>query len=345
MEQKHKISVVMAAYNGGKYIREQLDSILSQTRLPDEIIVSDAGSTDNTLQILSEYARIYPSIKLYNYFGGGATNNFKFAFQQATGDWIVPCDQDDIWVPTKLACLEQNMTDDVDIVYAQDYIFANEDVDNKQEDVWYIPTMERAIWRNGMKGHTCVFRRSLLSLYEHSGEVNFDYVLSLYACLSLRCRGIGDFLVYWRRHKDAVTGASSVSLWGDKPIEPIETQRSKSSMAMCKECFSLLWHAKNQSQGFAAYHLNKVKYIDFLLTHKEYVNIPFEMAICYRNCLYYATYQTVWTMFKSCWYSAKGIKHTADFKRGSLRHKLGKMKWAFCLPAVIWTQTHNYTSF
>ncbi len=62
-----RISVAMASYNGEKFIREQIESILDQTVLPDEIIISDDGSTDKTMEILQEFANLYPNlIKIYS---------------------------------------------------------------------------------------------------------------------------------------------------------------------------------------------------------------------------------------------------------------------------------------
>lgn len=59
-----KVSVVVATYNGGRFIKEQLDSILNQTYPIHEVIVKDDGSTDNTVAIVNEYAKIYPIVPL-----------------------------------------------------------------------------------------------------------------------------------------------------------------------------------------------------------------------------------------------------------------------------------------
>lgn len=109
-----RISVCMATYNGAKYIREQMDSILNQEFVenPDvimEIIVSDDGSTDETLEILQGYND--PRIKIYNhnakrhkYYSGmfACTANFGHALSKATGDYVFMSDQDDIWYSSKL---------------------------------------------------------------------------------------------------------------------------------------------------------------------------------------------------------------------------------------------------
>lgn len=98
-----RISVVMATYNGEKYIREQIDSILLQTYPIYELIIQDDGSTDNTCSIVREYLAKDDRIKLYiNPSNLGFNKNFRTACQKATGDYIAISDQDDIWYPQKL---------------------------------------------------------------------------------------------------------------------------------------------------------------------------------------------------------------------------------------------------
>lgn len=92
------ISVALTTYNGEKYIKKQLDSILNQTVKVDEIIVCDDGSTDSTCNILNQFP-----IKLYrNSKNLGYRLNFKQALEKSNGDYIFLCDQDDIWNKTKV---------------------------------------------------------------------------------------------------------------------------------------------------------------------------------------------------------------------------------------------------
>lgn len=97
------ISVVMCTYNGEKYLREQIGSILRQTYPVLELIVQDDGSTDNTCSIVEEYAAQYPFIKLYrNERQLGINQNFFSAMKRAQGNLIAISDQDDIWEDNKL---------------------------------------------------------------------------------------------------------------------------------------------------------------------------------------------------------------------------------------------------
>lgn len=107
------ISVCIATYNGERFIREQLDSILCQLSNDDEVVISDDGSTDKTLEIIESYKD--KRIKIFHhkkderlskikqgrnfYF---ATQNFANALEKVSGDYVFLSDQDDIWLPNKV---------------------------------------------------------------------------------------------------------------------------------------------------------------------------------------------------------------------------------------------------
>lgn len=105
------ISVAMATYNGEKYIYEQLESINNQTRKVDEVIISDDGSADNTILICETYIKQNNlknwKIVYNNNEKHGIYFNFCNAMKSCSGDYIVLCDQDDIWLPYKIEELEK----------------------------------------------------------------------------------------------------------------------------------------------------------------------------------------------------------------------------------------------
>ena len=94
-------SVAMATYNGGAYIREQLDSVRAQLAPDDEIIVSDDGSTDDTRAIVETLAAEDPRIRLTDGPKQGLIRNFEHALSLCTGEIVFLCDQDDVWLPGK----------------------------------------------------------------------------------------------------------------------------------------------------------------------------------------------------------------------------------------------------
>ncbi len=107
------ISIAMAVYNGERFIREQLDSFTGQTRLPDELVVSDNASTDRTVEVVREFAARAPfPVRLYiNERNLGVTKNFERAISECTGDMIFLSDCDDVWYPVKVAAMERAMTE------------------------------------------------------------------------------------------------------------------------------------------------------------------------------------------------------------------------------------------
>ena len=104
MTSKPKVSVALCTYNGARFVEAQLESVLQQSRPPDEVIVSDDGSGDQTLELVGRIANQHPSVvRLVKTPGRlGYAKNFEFAIQQATGDFIFLSDQDDVWLENKV---------------------------------------------------------------------------------------------------------------------------------------------------------------------------------------------------------------------------------------------------
>jgi Glycosyl transferase family 2 len=100
----NRISIAMAVYNGERFIREQLDSFVRQTRLPDELVVSDDGSTDRTLDLVRTFAATAPfEVRILKHaFGPAMSANFQNAISEARGDIIFTADCDDVWYPQKI---------------------------------------------------------------------------------------------------------------------------------------------------------------------------------------------------------------------------------------------------
>ncbi|WP_404711340.1 glycosyltransferase [Sphingomonas sp. MMS24-J13] len=100
-----KVSIAIASYNGAAFIGEQLASIARQTRLPDEVVVSDDGSTDDTVAIVERFGVTAPfAVRVVRRTERlGILENFYAAFAACSGDIIVYCDQDDVWRENKLA--------------------------------------------------------------------------------------------------------------------------------------------------------------------------------------------------------------------------------------------------
>ena len=96
------ISIALATYNGERFLREQLDSLCAQTHKPSELVVSDDNSSDGTLGIVDEYKTLLNIKVLTHSIKQGVNRNFETAIRACSGDYIMICDQDDVWMPEKI---------------------------------------------------------------------------------------------------------------------------------------------------------------------------------------------------------------------------------------------------
>jgi hypothetical protein len=115
-----KTSVALCTYNGARFVAEQIESISAQSQQPDEMIVCDDGSEDETVKILQKFAlnAKFPVRVFRNPVRLGAAANFEQAIGLCAGDVIFLCDQDDIWMPEKVVSLVSALADHPQALYA-----------------------------------------------------------------------------------------------------------------------------------------------------------------------------------------------------------------------------------
>ncbi|MCC8081991.1 MAG: glycosyltransferase family 2 protein [Lachnospiraceae bacterium] len=99
-----EIAILMAVFNGEKFLEEQLDSLLAQTHSAWTAYIHDDGSTDGTLSILENYAARYPDrfVRIDGVPTGSSRDNFFYLFQCVDAPLYMCCDQDDVWLPDKI---------------------------------------------------------------------------------------------------------------------------------------------------------------------------------------------------------------------------------------------------
>jgi len=104
-----KVSVALCTFNGARFLRQQLDSILNQTRPVDEIIIGDDRSSDSTIDIINEYQSKHPKLIWLeiNDKGLGSFKNFEKTIKRCKGEYIFLADQDDIWLPAKVQIMTE----------------------------------------------------------------------------------------------------------------------------------------------------------------------------------------------------------------------------------------------
>lgn len=206
-EPEEKISVVMCTYNGARFLREQLDSILNQTLLPAEIIVQDDGSSDETLDILKEYAAKTTLVKIYQNEGAhGINSNFFTAMQRASGDLIALSDQDDIWEADKLRLQTEAIGDKL-LCSGFSEPFSTEgypvSFDRRRPNYHIL----RLAYLGALPGHTFLMRKELpcyLKNWESSPYL-YDWQLQMVAAAAESIAFVDETLVHFRRHAGAAT--------------------------------------------------------------------------------------------------------------------------------------------
>lgn len=112
MNETGRVEILMATYNGKRFIKEQIDSILCQTNREWKMIISDDGSTDQTQEIIDEYITQYPDKIRQHHSGkrfGNARDHFYYLMSVSEGDYLFFCDQDDVWYPEKIEKLMKAM--------------------------------------------------------------------------------------------------------------------------------------------------------------------------------------------------------------------------------------------
>lgn len=156
------ISVCIATYNGERFLKEQLDSILCQLSKDDEIIISDDGSTDKTLEIIDSYND--NRIKVFHHQKDEilskvtqgrnfyyATQNFANALSKVSGDYVFLSDQDDVWLQNKVSrCLELLKKNDV-IVH--NYQVVDENGNLTKEQQFSKNPLHKSVFANIMDSH------------------------------------------------------------------------------------------------------------------------------------------------------------------------------------------------
>lgn len=222
------VLVMLSTYNGERFLREQLDSVISQEGVCVYLLIRDDGSTDNTLHILNEYKFRYPHmLTVYKGENIGCARSFRYLMEKAnTFDLLLPdfyafCDQDDIWVCNKLKIATEALA-----IYAPtipNLFFSHfKRIDERGGEIF---TKERrfnlsfgeALISNPTTGCTQVFNKTCLEYslrYNPPKLVLHDWwVYSL--CLALSGNVIYDkrSLVLYRQHSSNVLGARHISLF------------------------------------------------------------------------------------------------------------------------------------
>lgn len=173
MSEPITISIAMCTYNGEKYLEEQLDSFLQQTRLPDELVVCDDGSQDGTISIIHEFSLTAPfPVRLFiNKNNIGFSKNFENAISLCQGEIITFSDQDDVWLPEKLAKVEQVFKEHPAIGLAMSNASVVDENLHYLGNLWKLKGFNRNLQKKIAQGHA--FEVLLRSIPAHGFTLAF----------------------------------------------------------------------------------------------------------------------------------------------------------------------------
>ena len=201
------ISIVLATYNGSKYLQEQLDSIIQQTVQPTEIIIQDDCSTDETIIIIQKYFSQLPIQLFINSENIGYIRNFELALSKASGTFIAICDQDDIWEVNKLELLFNGIKGN-SLIYSNSLLI---DADGKSLKKTLSEKLKNRfisthsplafVYDNCVSAHALLFHHSLLSqLLPFPKNLYFDAWIAANAASNNGINYLDRELVYYRQH-------------------------------------------------------------------------------------------------------------------------------------------------
>ena len=245
MHSTDKIAILMATYNGEKYICQQIDSILSQTCKDWELYIHDDGSTDNTIAVVESYVEKYPN-KIHLIDGkstGGAKYNFFYMFGQVEAPYYMTCDQDDVWLDKKIELTYdkmltiENKADVPCLVYTELRVVDSElntiadTMSGYQSLDCHKRTINQFILQNSVTGCTMMVNRALRDKMLHITDIDntimHDWWAALVAAQFGKTAFIDEPTILYRQHGDNSLGALGINklsyiirrVWQKKQIQ------------------------------------------------------------------------------------------------------------------------------
>jgi len=229
MHSTDKIAILMATYNGEKYICQQIDSILSQTCKDWELYIHDDGSTDNTIAAVESYVEKYPD-KVHLIDGkstGGAKYNFFYLFSKVEASYYMTCDQDDVWLEKKIELTYDKMLtienkEDVPcLVYTELRVVDSElntiaDTMSEYQSLdCHKRTINQFILQNSVTGCTMMVNRALrdkmLRITDIDNTIMHDWWAALVAAQFGKTAFIDEPTILYRQHGDNSLGALGIN--------------------------------------------------------------------------------------------------------------------------------------
>ena len=209
----------MATYNGEKYLRQQIESILIQLGPEDELIISDDASTDRTIEVINEikdkriHLLTFKRDKMDILPVNLVTTNFENALKHAKGDFIYLADQDDVWCENKVACMQKALEE-------YDYVVSDCYITDSNLNIKYTTRFDGTVTINRFKaliaptpwqGSCAAFRRKVLekALPFPKDLQSHDRWIGYIGSFMFKYTILYKPLIYYRRHDTNTSSATS----------------------------------------------------------------------------------------------------------------------------------------
>jgi glycosyltransferase involved in cell wall biosynthesis len=226
-----QVDILLATYNGGKYLHELIDSIISQSLQSWRLLIRDDGSTDKTLSILSQYAEKFPNnIKIVNDAYGrlGPAKSFERLLFLSSAPYVAFCDQDDVWLPDKLKVqmnamldAEPRLPNNCPLLVHTDMLVVDKNMNVLSKSFWKyqninpanMTSLQRLLIQNHVTGCAILINRSLadISVPVPANAKMHDWWIALVAIVSGKIVWVEHPTVMYRQHDANDTGAKK---WG-----------------------------------------------------------------------------------------------------------------------------------
>ena len=222
------ITVLLATYNGEKYLGEQLDSLLKQSFNDFKILIRDDGSTDSTVKIIEEYCEKYPE-KITAIKGegtGSACRNFFKLVESADDDYVMFCDQDDVWLPEKVEKTYLKMkelesgNEGLPLLVHSNLFVVDEKLDVLSKSFFEFQAisperdkLNNLLVQNNVTGCTVMINREMLELAKEAPEtcIMHDWWLGILASVFGKSAYIAEPLMLYRQHGSNQVGAKKAT--------------------------------------------------------------------------------------------------------------------------------------
>jgi len=208
-----QVTILLAVFNGEKYLDEQLTSLENQTGVDVSVIANDDGSTDSSTEILETWEKKGLIAEIHRTQNIGAANAFNFLLGTVkTGEFFAFCDQDDLWEPNKLElmCGLMNQASSPSMVFCKrNFINDKGQPIGKPKEERKIPSFENALVENLAPGNTVLLNHKairLLQKFEYSNVGHFDFWVYLVVSAFGECIFLNSPLIKYRIHKNNTVG-------------------------------------------------------------------------------------------------------------------------------------------